>query len=139
MTTLGDLGKIVADEIKLVRGEAEAVEIRTDDRIGNIDSKLSGSIETDLSDHENKLRNHEGKIESILTRTTKTERDLFQISNDFNARVGTIEAKIITIETKQQKFDNISKGLFNYFAALRELDPNNSNLASLVATLSENN
>lgn len=139
MTTLGDLGKIVADEIKLVRVEAEAVQIRTDDRIENIDSQLSGSIETDLSVHENKLRIHEGKIESILTRTTKTEGDLVQISNDFNTRISTVEAKILTIETKQQKFDNITTGLFNYFSAILESDSGNSDLSQLVATLSENN
>jgi len=139
MTTLGDLGKIVADEIKLVRIEAEEVKVQTEEKIEIIDTQLSGTIETDLSDHENKLRNHEGKIKSLFRSFLHEQQKQNEISNDVNTWISTIEAQIITIEAKQQKFDNITTGLFNYFSKILESDSGNSDLSQLVATLSENN
>lgn len=139
MTTLGELGKIVAEEIKLVRVEAEEVKTRTEEKIEIISTQLSGSIETDLSEHENKLRNHEAKIEFNLNESTKTKNDLDQISGDFNVRISTIEAQILTIQNDLEKFGNISNSLNTYFSSLLESDPQNSNLAQLVEGLSENN
>jgi len=139
MTTLGELGKIVAEEIKLVRVEAEEVKTRTEEKIEIISTQLSGSIETDLSEHENKLRAHEAKIEFNLHESTKIKDDLKVISSDFDVRISTIEAQILTIQNDLEKFGNISNSLNTYFSSLLESDPQNTNLAQLVASLSENN
>ena len=135
MTTLGELGKIVAEEIKLVRVEAEEVKTQTEEKIETISTQLSGSIETDLSEHENKLRNHEAKIEFNLHQLTRTKDDLYE----FNARIPRIEDQILTIQNDLEKFRNISNSLKTYFSSLLESDPQNTNLAQLVEGLSENN
>ena len=147
MTTLGELGKIVAEEIKLVRVEAEEVKTRTEEKIETMSTQLSGSIETDLSEHENKLRNHEAKIDQTLKSskslhfyfsslleviTSETNRkskqievlqgDLEDLGDDQLLEREEIESQIQNLEADVQK-------------KLDEADP----LIALVASLSENN
>jgi predicted nucleic acid-binding Zn-ribbon protein len=140
MGNLDHIAREIGSEIKRIQDDLSSKIQVVEERTIQVEEQTNNleSIGTDLSEHENKLRAHEAKIEFNVYESTKIKDDLKVISSDFDVRISTIEAQILTIQNDLEKFGNISNSLNTYFSSLLESDPQNTNLAQLVASLSEN-